>query len=116
MIKLLGLDNEDWERVDGFTRTFEPPQKYPGNPINVSDHWSDGDRMTFYGSVLRRPDTGLWQMWYIALPERAWVAYAESDDGITWRKPELDLAKIDDRWTNLLFTGHRSGRGDQSPR
>lgn len=109
MIKMVCLDNQDWVSVQGLVRTFEPPQKYPGNPITVSEHWSDGDRMSFYGSVLRRPDTGLLQMWYIAQPQRAWIAYAESQDGIHWDKPELDIAQIGDRWTNLIFTGHPWG-------
>lgn len=49
------------------------------------------------------PENGLWRMWYTtfrewqALDDGAWrhyyyIRYAESDDGIDWRKPEDNLA------------------------
>ena len=42
-----------------------------------------------YGSVLRDA-AGLWRMWYLGEPVYSGY-YAESDDGRSWRRPELDL-------------------------
>ena len=61
MIKMMFFDYRDDEVVDGFSRQLKPPIKHAGNPVLVSDHRLEGDRMSFYGSVVRRPSDGLWQ-------------------------------------------------------
>lgn len=105
MVKLLFLDYRDHEIVKGFVRRLTPPRKHRGNPIMVSDGPFDRDRISFYGSVIRRPD-GLWQMWYTAGPG---LCYAESDDGIAWRRPMMDVVKIDEKPTNVVFDQHPHG-------
>jgi len=60
------------------------------------DSFVDGAGVMCYGTVLR--DKGIFRMWYSAWP-RDWengansglVGYAESDDGLAWRKPKLGL-------------------------
>ena len=52
-------------------------------------------------------DNGSWRMWYRAAPPNGgWygnrVAYAESNDGITWRKPELGLTEFNGSKRNNL--------------
>jgi hypothetical protein len=82
------------------------PEKHPDNPVvrrgsdpNDPDSWA----VQFYGSVLKVE--GKYRMWYCAnsVADRkdpnvggsaAWqVAYAESDDGIHWTKPNLGLVE-----------------------
>jgi len=60
------------------------------------DSFVDGAGTMCYGTVLR--DNGIFRMWYQAWP-RDWqngsnsglIGYAESDDGLAWRKPKLGL-------------------------
>ena len=65
-------------------------------PVLGPDSFVDGAGVMCYGTVLR--DKGIFRMWYSAWP-RDWengansglVGYAESDDGLAWRKPKLGL-------------------------
>ena len=65
-------------------------------PVLEPDSFVDGAGVMCYGTVLR--DNGIYRMWYQAWP-RDWqkgagsslVGYAESDDGLVWRKPKLGL-------------------------
>jgi hypothetical protein len=112
MIKFLFFDYRDFEIVDGFHRQLEPPTKYPSNPVLPADHPAEAGYVTMYGSVVRRPDDGLWQMWYTVLgldpkTHSRFIAYAESDDGISWRRPSLDLIQFQGQDSHLIF--------DQSP-
>lgn len=92
------------------------PQKYPGNPVVARgpDGSVDDWAVQFYGSVIRHPETGKFRVWYcsVSKAERAsrdrsrsgiWrVAYAESDDGINWTKPNLGLVELNGNKDNNL--------------
>ena len=106
MLKMLFLDYRDFELVDGFVRSLEPPIKYGGNPILLSDHPAEGDRMSLYGSVIRRPEDGRWQMWYtVSNPALGSAqAYVESADGIEWHRPALDVMDVENQKTHLVFS------------
>jgi hypothetical protein len=82
------------------------PKLHP-EPVLEPDPSSlaDGGGLSIYGSVL--DDGGRLRMWYQAWP-RDWdgsnanlVGYAESEDGITWRRPRLNLLKYGDGPNNL---------------
>lgn len=79
--------------------------------------------------ILRDRETGRFRMWYLScnrisyrhffmnesapgpLPGAYCVGYAESDDGLHWRKPELDVWTIPDgQRTNIVFWGHHGGQ------
>ena len=74
------------------------PRKYDDNPVapRGDEGAPDAFGLQFYGSIIL--DDGTYRMWYIALDdnlnssdpaERVFSvrpAYAESDDGIIWRK------------------------------
>ena len=82
------------------------PSIHP-EPVVVPDTFSDGKGLSIYGSVHR--DAGKLRMWYLAMPEdwdykadMSSNAYAESDDGIHWRKPALDIVKHGPGPNNLL--------------
>lgn len=92
------------------------PERHPANPVlprgdsGAPDSWA----VQFYGSVIR--EGGKFRMWYIAAgDERAegtgprsapWrPAYAESDDGIHWTKPNLGLVEYrGNKNNNLILT------------
>lgn len=109
--------------------TMHPPEKYPGNPvvplgkIGEPDEW----QQRYYGTVLRHE--GKFKMWYIAASKEAFITpsrggpidyrgwrfvYAESEDGIHWKKPNLGLVEFrGNRDNNLIlmppgFTGYHT--------
>jgi len=81
-------------------RYVVPPERYPRNPLIVREHAWEGTGPRMGGSVLRDPSTGAFRMWYSIrdkhaaenrLPFSYNVCYAESEDGIAWRKPSLGV-------------------------
>ena len=71
------------------------PEVHP-EPVLRPDTFADGKGVSIYGSVHR--DGGKLRMWYLAVPadwdyknDMSSVGYAESDDGIHWEKPALNL-------------------------
>jgi hypothetical protein len=92
-------------------RTVHPAKKLEENPlIQKSEPWEDPLNIV-YGSVIRDGDK--YKIWYTSGPG---VSYAESDDGIRWSKPSLDLVKIDGRKTNILFRKKAERKGtDELP-
>ncbi len=83
-------------------------------PVLEPDSFVDGAGVMCYGTVLR--DKGIFRMWYSAWP-RDWekgensnlIGYAESDDGLVWRKPKLGLMDYKGKGTdnNLIdILGH----------
>ncbi len=110
MIKLLFLDYREIEMLHGFRRQLEQPRKHPSNPLMVADApWENGN-MQFYGSVLKvegRP----FQMWYtfVRPPWNMYLAYAESDDGLVWRRPLFDIWRYEGQKTNVIMTENPHG-------
>lgn len=88
------------------------PKIHP-EPVLKPDTHADGKGVTIYGSVHR--DSGKLRMWYQAIPaewkfdeDMASVGYAESDDGIHWIKPKLNLVKYGTEANNLTNLGLHS--------
>jgi hypothetical protein len=85
------------------TRHFHTPVAYPGNPILQPDQpWERRNgtpmAMPFSGGVWVDPADGLFKMWYMAGYAES-TALALSNDGLTWRKPNLGNG------TNVVFPG-----------
>jgi hypothetical protein len=110
MIKFLFFDDREVESRHGFQRQVEPPTKHPANPLFIADApWENGN-MQFYGSVLRVPGRPF-QMWYTLVrdPWEMYLAYAESEDGLHWRRPRLDSWIYQGERTNVVLTGNPHG-------
>ena len=110
MKKLLFFDYRELEHVDGFARAVESPVKHPGAPLLRPDlPWEHGN-MQMFGSVLQGAD-GRFRAWYevVEAPWRVRLAYAESDDGLRWHKPELDVFRHGGRATNIVFDAQPLG-------
>jgi len=78
-------------KTETMRRVFHQPEKYEHNPI-IAD---EGGCVC----VLKDENDGQWRMWYqtwVASPVegesgRHAIAYAESEDGISWTLPKLGL-------------------------
>ena len=110
MKKLLFFDYRELEHLDGFTRAVESPVKHPDAPLLRPDlPWEHGN-MQMFGSVLQAAD-GRFRAWYevVEAPWTVRLAYAESDDGLRWHKPELDVFRDGGRPTNIVFDAQPLG-------
>jgi hypothetical protein len=88
--KQLFLDDYIIESATNVARVIHPARKYSGNPVL----WD----ATVYGTVLH--DEGRYRMWY---QSSLGVHYAESQDGITWTKPLLDIVTVGGQKTNAVI-------------
>ena len=112
---LFAFDNVSIPFSQNLRLEMREPEKHPGNPVvqrgepGTPDSWA----VQFYGSVIR--EGGKFRMWYVAAgDERGEVtghcsscwrpAYAESDDGINWTKPELGLVDYHGSSANNLVS------------
>jgi hypothetical protein len=76
----------------GIELRMNPPAK-AGPAITPEKPWETG-RVFAGGTVLE--DGGRYRMWYMAAPpfveyDRIFLCYAESQDGVTWEKPNLGI-------------------------
>lgn len=109
-LKFLFFDFRAFDLVEGFQRKLIQPVKFAANPLLVCDRpWEFGN-ITLYGSVVKRAD-GPFQLWYSVIkpPFNMMLAYAESDDGLQWRKPEFDTYLHDGKKTNIVFADNPHG-------
>lgn len=85
------------------------PVLRPERPWELRDEYADRTKtppnptaMVFSDGVFYDPPSRRFKMWYMGGYSMA-TCYAESDDGITWQKPVLDVVK----GTNIVFEEHR---------
>lgn len=75
-------------------RTFHQPEPHPANPLlKPETEWELGDvpfAMPFSDGVWFDPADSKFKLWY-AGNEMYTTCYAESEDGITWIRPDLDV-------------------------
>lgn len=96
--KQLFLDDYLVASTTNIVRRIHPAEKSKSNPvIRQTESWEDPFNI-LYGSVIR--DGQKYKAWYKSGPG---VSYAESDDGLRWVKPALDLVAINGVRTNILF-------------
>ena len=105
----LFLDDHLIASMSRVKRTVESAQKFPGNPVLWPAEGWEPPMATVYGSVIR--DGAKFKMWY---KSGLGVGYAESDDGIQWRKPRLDLTLVDGERSNILFSKKSKTEGPES--
>jgi hypothetical protein len=97
MHRMLFLDDYHIERMDGLVRTMHTPAKR-GAVLRPDRPW-EGDSPQIRSAPVYDPDSRLYKMWY------ARHCYAESDDGVNWRKPSLGLVEFQgSRDNNLVST------------
>jgi hypothetical protein len=101
---LIGADFDSRRNVAWRVELGEPD---PNNPLIEGDSgWDDGGPCQ-HGTVLRDPIDGKWKAWGTAVPNGTFdrrLVYYESDDGVDWRRPELDIHPFGGhKRTNILL-------------
>ena len=102
----LFLDDHVIARTEGVTRRVNQARKRPEPVIMPDRPWERNIAMVF-GSVLRDEEEGVFKAWYHA---GGHVGYALSEDGLSWRKPELDVVAWQGQKTNLVVERGKFGR------
>ncbi|MBT3328287.1 MAG: hypothetical protein HN396_18850, partial [Gemmatimonadales bacterium] len=106
----LFVDDVRIERKEGVVRRTHACSKLAEPVISGRESWqspSDDERVYIYGTVLPSDDGEGYRMWYMRYPDQ--LLYAESDDGIHWRRPDLGLVDIKGSIpNNLLPTSYHS--------
>ncbi len=102
--KQLFLDDLLIENTYKIGRVIHQPKKDSRNPL-MKKEGKESPHPHFFGTVLF--DNGRFRMWYSPFwgnEDFGGIAYAESNDGISWEKPSLGLVKIQgNRSNNLIF-------------
>ena len=116
---ILFIDDDMISQQEGLTTVPVSATKHPCNPVIAPTYpWEQG-RVYIFGSVIREPETGLFRMWYQAADRHTvrsrdhyTICYAESDDGIKWHKPLLNISGHQSRrisnivHSNAVFPGN----------
>lgn len=99
----LFLDDYLVAKTQNLRRELQTPTRHARNPLIVQDRPWEHRMLSVYGTVLHDAQRGRFRCWYLAsqsdagipdTPEAPGTAeyiqcYAESDDGIAWRKPNI---------------------------
>jgi hypothetical protein len=98
--RYLFLDPAFVREAKGATLRTNPPLRE--DRVMVSDRPWEQLMISFYTTV--RDDGGRLRMWYICRDQqnRGNVAYAESNDGLNWKKPELGVVDYEGSKANNL--------------
>ncbi len=89
--------------TDNLEKVLHQPVKCDGNPVIAGDHPLENDWICLHGSVLFDEREGLFKAWYLVKPSS--IGYAVSEDGISWRKPELDVFSDGGKKTHVVYKG-----------
>ncbi len=88
-MKHLFIDGRHVQFADKVSFKFHKPVKEEGPVITPEYPW-EGDRVQIWNAPVWSEARSCWRMWYFGGDELL-PLYAESYDGLRWRKPELGL-------------------------
>lgn len=114
----LFMDATVTEQYENLTRKFHAAGKYPNNPvIRQEKPWEAEDKSSgpyLYGTVMW--DRGKLRMWYHCWYDVGYLnPYAESLDGIHWRKPNLGIIEWNGSKENNLVLGNCQDPNERPP-
>ena len=123
--KFLFLDDRLIENYNNAKLVVGTVQKNDANPLFVEDKPWEKRYDNLYGNIIYNEDEDLYQCWYspfivdysakgMTLAERKnpyeppsnremGICYAYSNDGINWKKPELDLVEFEGTKSNNII-------------
>jgi hypothetical protein len=94
------LLGEDFIEKHNIAWRIELAEDDPAHPILEPEFPWESAGVFSYGTVLQDPTDGLWKAWYISAPEHKFspsaerrLTYAESEDGIHWVRPKLNICR-----------------------
>ena len=105
------------ECTQGLTRRWHKPRRHGDAPLVAKDQpWEDTPYFTYANHVvIRDPEDGRFKCWYEDLgpldgrnPVNTSLVYAESEDGLHFRKPELDVCVVNGKKTSIVM-GYAKG-------
>ena len=106
------LDDHDIAASSGLTRVIHPGRKHP-DPVMPADRpW---EHTLLIGGTVRK-EAELYRMWYESYSEATQYInlYAESDDGLNWRKPTLGMfPDFDGNLDNNIYLNRVSMRSEE---
>ncbi len=113
--KQLFVDNFIVERQDNVFRVLNQPAKYHANPVielEPTQKVGGEEHIIAMGNVMYDEEERLFKMWY-ECADYTWsfnlIAYATSEDGIHWERPNLGIIDFrGSRENNFVF--HRGQR------
>jgi hypothetical protein len=99
---LFAFDHISIPHTQNLRLEMQQPQRHPGNPVMARGGPGsvDAQGVQFYGSIVK--DGSKHRLWYVAFDDdktnkvassRWRAAYAESADGIHWKRPKLGLVE-----------------------
>lgn len=101
------IDHRYFDRSDGIRLCMNPARQSP-EPVMRADNPWEAMGISGYNTVIREGEDRF-RLWYGALfisgyPQEGAVrlCYAESDDGITWHKPQLNLVTFQGSTANNI--------------
>lgn len=97
----LFLDNYIIESTENITRRINQTEKHTGGPVLIPDREWEGNRVFLFGRAIYDQEEKIYKIWYYC--DGGHVAYATSQDGLIWDKPELDVVMRDGQKTNLVI-------------
>ncbi len=109
--KQLFIDHKFIESAEGVSLVMNPPQRTGEMLVKADAPWEKNLAIGSYSTILL--ENGKFRLWYYVggrhrepgkNPDFIGVAYAESDDGIRFRKPILDLVEFEgSRKNNIVL-------------
>lgn len=129
----LFIDDYVIQKMDNLKKCLHEPQDYSSNPVlSPEEPWEH--RRIIYGSVYFIPEENKFKCWYLAaniydsrpgfrgynstrpvpLPESAFICYAESRDGIHWKRPNLGIHEYRGSKKNNIVLVHRGSHFDST--
>lgn len=94
------IDDYRIEAASGLERVVHPGTK-TGPVLTPTEPW-ESNMVQIYGSAFWDPSYGKYRMYYAGIASGWRMLYAESDDGITWEKPELGLVEYQGSTANNI--------------
>lgn len=110
------LDDRVVESTSGVELRPGEPRKRSTEVLSLNDRPWEGGGDNGYPNIAFDPGTGLFKMWYSGFVDlrrdsRSIVCYAESSDGLNWRKPELGLWEHNGSKANNIVAPFLAGVG-----
>jgi hypothetical protein len=114
----LFLDDYLIASMSGLKRRLNQPRKFEGNPLSFVAEYPWEQEGIMFHTVMFDSSMKKFRMWYSSYLDRkkygdnyGRACYAESDDGISWRKPMLNICDFEGLLpTNIVLVGPSTAR------